>query len=103
MLLLVLLLGLGAVLFVLLLVQQLGMDACGGNPDGCDSALLSTATWIIPAVVGLFAVLTITVAARRSTTARRIRAIPLLGAAATIVAFLLASALVAIALAGVSP
>lgn len=101
-LLLVLLLGLGVVLFVLLLVQQLGIDACSGNPDGCDYALLSAATWIIPAVVGLFAVLTITAAARRSTTARRMRAIPLLGAAATVVVFLFASALVAIALAGVS-
>ncbi|WP_139344455.1 hypothetical protein [Rathayibacter sp. VKM Ac-2630] len=87
---------------MVLLVQQLGMDACGGNSDGCDSALLAAATWIIPAVFGLFAVLTITAAARRSTTARRMRAIPLLGAAATVVAFLLASALVAIALAGLN-
>jgi hypothetical protein len=101
-LLLVLLVNLGAVLFFLVLVLQMGMDACGGDPDGCDVALLHSKTWIVPAVVGLFAVLTLVAVVRPSTTSRRAWTTPVLGMAAAVLAFLLSWILIAVALQGVS-
>ncbi|MCM6763233.1 hypothetical protein NB037_12475 [Rathayibacter sp. ZW T2_19] len=101
-LLLVLLVGLGAGLSFLVLILQMGMDACGGSPGGCDFALLTVTTWIVPAVVGLFAVLTLVAVVRRPTTSRQGWMVPVLGMAAAVAAFLLAGVLVAVALQGVS-
>ncbi|TDX77542.1 hypothetical protein EDF35_3057 [Rathayibacter sp. PhB151] len=95
-LLLVLLLILGGVLSFFVLVEQLAMDRCGGAPGECDYELLSTTTVLVPGVVALTFLVTV-VALVRPNTSRRIWWIPAIGTVAAVLAFLLASGLVFVA------
>ncbi|AJM78106.1 DUF1129 family protein [Rathayibacter toxicus] len=96
--LLVLLVVCGAVLFVILLVELTGIAACSGNLGSCDFTLLGVTTWIIPSVVGVFIVLTLLslVTGRKSSRSRWW--IPVLGIVTSLVAFVIASALVSLAI-----
>ena len=95
-LLLVLFLAVGAVLSFFVLVEQLAMDRCGGAPGECDYELLNTTTVLVPGVVALSFLLTV-VALVRPNTSRRICWIPAIGTVAAVLAFLLASGLVFVA------
>ncbi|TCL80086.1 MULTISPECIES: hypothetical protein [unclassified Rathayibacter] len=95
-LLLVLLLVFGAILFFLVLIEDMAVDACGGAPGVCDYELLAFATWLVPGAVSLTALLTIVALLRRDRS-RRIWWIPVIGAAVAVFAFLIASLLVFLA------
>ncbi|NQX16438.1 hypothetical protein [Rathayibacter sp. VKM Ac-2857] len=95
-LLLVLLLVLGVVLSFFVLVEQLAMDRCGGAPGECDYGLLSTTTVLVPGVVALTFLVTV-VALVRPNRSRRIWWIPATGTVVAVLAFLLASGLVFVA------
>jgi hypothetical protein len=98
------LLGLLFVATVLLssivLVEQMAVAACSVNLDLCDFALLGVTTWITPAVAGLSAAGTVIAIIRKPAKSRRIGWPPALGLAATVIAFLVASGLISIALSG---
>lgn len=91
-LLLVFLLVLGAILFVLVLIENLTFDA--NRLDGV--SVLGETMWIVPGAVGLSALATL-VALFRPDRSHRIWWIPVAGAAVTVVAFLVASGIVVIA------
>lgn len=95
-LLLVFLLVLGVVLTFFVLVEHLAVDRCGGAPGECDYGLLNTTTVLVPGVVVLTFLVTV-VALVRPNTSRRIWWIPAIGTVAAVLAFLLASGLVFVA------
>ncbi|MCJ1701464.1 hypothetical protein MT356_17285 [Rathayibacter festucae] len=95
-LLLVFLLVLGVVLTFFVLVEHLAVDRCGGAPGECDYGLLNTTTVLVPGVVVLTLLVTV-IALVRPNTSRRIWWIPAIGTVAAVLAFLLASGLVFVA------
>jgi uncharacterized BrkB/YihY/UPF0761 family membrane protein len=95
-LLLVLFLAVGAVLSFFVLVEHLAVDRCGGAPGECDYGLLNTTTVLVPGVVVLTLLVTV-IALVRPNTSRRIWWIPAIGTVAAVLAFLLASGLVFVA------
>ena len=95
-LLLVLLLVLGGVLSFFVLVEHLAADRCGGAPGECDYELLSTTTVLVPGVVAVTVLLTVVALVRRGRS-RRIWWIPAIGVIGAVLAFLLASFLVFVA------
>ncbi|MEN2742618.1 DUF6264 family protein [Microbacterium sp. X-17] len=95
-LLLILLIVVGAVLSFFVILQQTGIAACSANPAVCDHELLGVTTWITPAVVLVGIVLSIvSVGLRRPASQRRTWWVPLLGLGLTVIAFVVASMLVA--------
>ncbi|MCJ1686766.1 hypothetical protein [Rathayibacter sp. VKM Ac-2927] len=95
-LLLVLLLVLGVVLSFFVLIEHLAADRCGGAPGECDYGLLNTTTVLVPGAVALTFLVTV-VALVRPNRSRRIWWIPAIGTVAAVLAFLLASGLVFVA------
>lgn len=99
-LLLILLMVVGAVLSFFVILQQTGIAACSPNPASCDHELLGVTTWITPSVVLLGIVLSIVSLSFRIRGSRRTWWVPLLGIGLTIIAFVVASMLVAAAIQG---
>ncbi|ROS25612.1 hypothetical protein EDF22_2827 [Rathayibacter sp. PhB127] len=95
-LLLVFLLVLGAILFVLVLIENLTFDANRVNDRLAGVSVLGETMWIVPGAVGLSALATL-VALLRPDKSRRIWWIPVGGAAVTVAAFLVASGIVILA------
>jgi len=95
-LLLVLLLVLGVVLSFFVLIEHLAVDRCGGAPGECDYGLLNATTVFVPGVVALTFLVTV-IALVRPNTSRRIWWIPAIGSVVAVLAFLLASGLVFVA------
>lgn len=95
-LLLVLLLVLGVVLSFFVLVEHLAADRCGGAPGECDYELLNATTVFVPGAVALTFLVTVIALVRRSAS-RRIWWIPAIGLIGAVLAFLLASLLVFVA------
>ncbi|MCJ1683977.1 hypothetical protein [Rathayibacter sp. VKM Ac-2928] len=92
-LLLVFLLVLGAILFVLVLIENLTFDANRVNNRLDGVSVLGETMWIVPGAVGLSALATL-VALLRPDRSRRIWWIPVTGTAVTVVTFLIASGIV---------
>ncbi|ROP48701.1 MULTISPECIES: hypothetical protein [unclassified Rathayibacter] len=95
-LLLVFLLVLGAILFVVVLIENLTFDANRVNNRLGGGSVLGATMWIVPGAVGLSALVTL-VALLRPDRSRRIWWIPVAGAAVTVVAFLVASGIAIVA------
>jgi hypothetical protein len=93
----VLLFAVGAVLSFVVVLEQMGVDACSASLTGCDYTLLGTTQWITPAATVAALGLAVVALARR-----RNWWVPVLGLAFTVCAFAVASALVRAAL-GMSP
>lgn len=99
-LLLILLIVVGAVLSFFVILQQMGIAACSAIPTQCDYELLEVTTWITPAVVLVGIVLSIVSVSFRRRGSRRTWWVPLLGIGLTVIAFVVASMLVAAAIRG---
>jgi uncharacterized BrkB/YihY/UPF0761 family membrane protein len=91
----ILLLVLGVVLSFFVLVEHLAVDRCGGAPGICDYELLSTTTVLVPGVVALTFLVTVVALVRPNTSCRLW--ILAIGTVAAVLAFLIASGMVFIA------
>lgn len=98
----VLLFAVGAFLSFVVVLEQMGVDACSASLTGCDYMLLGTTQWITPAAAVAALGLAVVALARRPRARRRTWWVPVLGLAVTACAFTVASALVRAAL-GMSP
>lgn len=92
------LLAAGAILSVIVLIEQMGVAACSGAPGLCDFELLGVTTWITPTATLLFAVLSIVALFGRFRYPRRALWVPVTGVIVTFIAFLVTSWLISVAL-----
>ncbi|WP_181127359.1 hypothetical protein [Rathayibacter sp. AY1F9] len=94
--LLVFLLVLGAILFVLVLIENLNFDASRVHERRGGTSVLEQTTWIVPAALGLSVLATI-IGLARPDRSHHILWIPVVGAVTTVVAFLIATGIVIVA------
>jgi uncharacterized membrane protein len=88
----------GLVLYFLVVLQLMGVDACSGRAGSCDFALLGATIYITPGAVVLVIAVTAVGLVARAKASMRSWWIPMLGLVVIVLAFVVASELVKVGL-----